>query len=155
MVYCKNIGDKRPCLRCGLLLPFSAFYGEKGKHLSSCCVPCHRLRRKERDPYHNFKAALAMRRRDAANKGLPYEITLDDLLPLPEHCPALGLPLDYSGSRLGGADNSPSIDRLNPELGYVKGNVVVLSMKANRIKNNATSEELFKVAAYLQSKEVK
>lgn len=39
-------------------------------------------------------------------------------------------------------EDSPSIDKVIPELGYVRGNVWVISNKANRIKNNATLEEL-------------
>lgn len=49
-------------------------------------------------------------------------------------------------------EDSYSIDRLIPELGYVKGNVVVISYKANTIKNNATVDDLEKVLAWLKEK---
>ena len=49
-------------------------------------------------------------------------------------------------------DNSPSIDRLIPELGYIKGNVNVISLRANIIKNNATKDELIKIANWMESK---
>jgi len=39
-------------------------------------------------------------------------------------------------------DNSPSLDKLIPELGYVKGNITVMSVRANRIKNDATRQEI-------------
>ena len=48
-------------------------------------------------------------------------------------------------------DNSPTIDRIVPELGYVKGNVVVVSAKANRIKNDATITEILSVYNYYSS----
>jgi hypothetical protein len=51
---------------------------------------------------------------------------------------------------IGVNDNSPSLDRKTPELGYVRGNVAFISTKANRIKSNATTEEIFAVAKYLQ-----
>ena len=49
-------------------------------------------------------------------------------------------------------DDSPSIDRLIPELGYIKGNVNVISLRANIIKNNATKDELIKIANWMESK---
>jgi hypothetical protein len=44
--------------------------------------------------------------------------------------------------------HSPSLDRRVPELGYVKGNVEVISMKANAIKSYAAPEEIMLVARY-------
>ena len=43
----------------------------------------------------------------------------------------------------------PSLDRIIPELGYVKGNVVFISMRANSIKQDATEQELYLVADWL------
>jgi hypothetical protein len=48
--------------------------------------------------------------------------------------------------------NSPSLDRINNNLGYVPGNVIVVSDRANRIKNNATIEELEKIVNYYKNK---
>lgn len=45
-------------------------------------------------------------------------------------------------------DGSPTLDRIVPEKGYVKGNVAVISHKANRIKNNGSLEELEAVVSY-------
>ena len=61
-------------------------------------------------------------------------------------CPVLGIPLVIGEGAC--SDNSPSIDRIIPELGYVKGNIKVISRRANRIKNDATPDELFKVWQY-------
>lgn len=44
----------------------------------------------------------------------------------------------------------PSLDRINPDRGYVPGNVQVISFRANTLKNNATREELAKVLAYMK-----
>jgi hypothetical protein len=62
---------------------------------------------------------------------------------IPGVCPILGIPIVIDGK--GQRDDCPSADRRIPELGYVKGNVRIVSMKANRIKNNATLEELEKI----------
>jgi hypothetical protein len=59
------------------------------------------------------------------------------------------LPLKSSGGYQ--SDGSPSLDRIDPKKGYVKGNVAVISYKANRIKQDATPEELEAVASWLRS----
>jgi len=61
------------------------------------------------------------------------------------HCPILGIPLEWSCNR--GSNHftmaaSPSLDRIDPTKGYVKGNVWIISHRANRIKSDATHEEL-------------
>ena len=55
-------------------------------------------------------------------------------------------------SQLGSKNNdlTPSIDRIDPKKGYVKENIIVVSMKANRIKTDATVEEIRKVADFYE-----
>lgn len=78
----------------------------------------------------------------AKTKGLEFNIDISDI-ELPKVCPLLGIPLSSSYREVGKTiDNSYSIDRINPNKGYVKGNVWVISYKANRIKNDASLEEL-------------
>lgn len=79
--------------------------------------------------------------------GLEFAITEADLLPLPERCPVVGIPLDYrfrecSGKRGRMNPHSPTVDRLDSTKGYVPGNVMVMSDRANRLKNDATLHEL-------------
>lgn len=83
----------------------------------------------------------------AKRKGLPFDLTLEDL-PIPETCPVLGIPLIMRSGSF--HDNSPSIDRLIPEKGYVRGNVAIVSYRANRIKDYGTLDELRKVVTYLE-----
>mgnify|MGYP001565496514 CR=1 FL=1 len=79
----------------------------------------------------------------AKNKNLPFNITLDDIK-IPDICPLLNIPLMRKpyGERTGFHMNSPSLDRIQPKLGYTKGNVMVISMKANAMKYSATLDEL-------------
>lgn len=79
-------------------------------------------------------------RRRAADKNLPFEIDITDIV-IPSVCPYLGLKLTKEAG-VGRRDNSPSVDKIDPSKGYIKGNVEVISDKANRMKNNATKEEL-------------
>jgi hypothetical protein len=83
----------------------------------------------------------------AKRAGLPFTITRKDII-IPSHCPILGIPLFKVTGKQGGGDNSPSLDRIRPELGYVPGNVIVISMRANRIKSDATIQELRDIASF-------
>lgn len=80
-------------------------------------------------------------------RGLPFNITPDDIQ-IPAVCPALGIPLVLGMTpRVSG---SPSIDRVIPALGYVRGNVQIISWRANHLKNNCTdSNELRLIADYM------
>jgi hypothetical protein len=85
---------------------------------------------------------------DRARKlGVPYDRAAVRALRVPTICPVLGIPLSVGPN--GGHDASPSVDRIDPEKGYVSGNMCVISMRANRIKNNASPEELRRVADWL------
>jgi hypothetical protein len=79
----------------------------------------------------------------AANAGIPFNLTKEDIQ-IPTHCPILGLELNWNQGK-GYHPDSPSVDKIRPELGYVKGNVRVISARANLLKNDATVEELIKV----------
>lgn len=67
----------------------------------------------------------------------------------PEFCPILGIKLDYLAEVR--SDNSPSFDRIDNTKGYLPGNVIVCSWRANRIKNDGTAEEHSKIASYLNN----
>jgi hypothetical protein len=71
--------------------------------------------------------------------GLPFNIILDDIV-IPSHCPLLGIKLEPQKGRLSAA--SPSLDRIKPELGYIRGNIWVVSWRANTLKSDASLQEL-------------
>ena len=82
---------------------------------------------------------LGEARRRAREQGIPCELTKEDVV-IPQICPVLGLVLQVNVGRA--KDNSPSLDRLVPALGYIRGNVRVISFRANTLKSNATAAEL-------------
>jgi hypothetical protein len=84
-------------------------------------------------------------------KGLPFDITPSDL-EIPTHCPLLGIQLEPNRGGKQAQAGSPTIDRINPALGYVRGNVWVVSYRANRIKHNASLEELEVLTANLRKR---
>jgi hypothetical protein len=72
---------------------------------------------------------------------IPFNITEKDII-VPEFCPILGIPL-FKGSGIGGhTHNSPSLDKIIPELGYVKDNIQIISNKANLMKQDASLSDL-------------
>jgi len=88
----------------------------------------------------------------AKKKGLPFNLEVEDIV-IPEKCPILGIKLKR-GKGIGGAiASSPSLDRIIPEKGYTKGNVQVISHRANQIKSDATADELMAVAKYCKEQE--
>ena len=76
-----------------------------------------------------------------------FNITFDDI-EWPLVCPVLGVELDYYASQA--SENSISFDRINPLKGYEKGNVAVMSWRANRIKNDGNAEEHRKIAEFME-----
>lgn len=94
----------------------------------------------------------AMRR--AAAYKIKFTVSLDDFM-LPKRCPVFGtLLVSNLGSGLGrGAQsanpNAPALDRIIPSKGYVKGNVAVISQRANVLKRDASLVELKKLVRWL------
>lgn len=82
-------------------------------------------------------------------RNIPFDLSLEDL-EFPTHCPILGIKLIYNSEGQGYKPNIASVDRIIPELGYIKGNVKIISWKANVVKNDSTIEELQKVISYLE-----
>jgi hypothetical protein len=121
-----------------------------------CKVCCQKLqgrpeyavrRRDKRDADWPHALTIECRLR-AKKRGLPFDITKDDLI-VPEFCPVLGIPLrPKQGKR---ADDGPSVDRIDPVKGYVRGNVAVISWLANRIKSDCADPAVFEaIAAYIR-----
>ncbi len=104
--------------------------------------------------YHRMKDSrreilmLAAAKRRAKLQAIPFELSVADIV-IPEVCPVLGIRLQTEKrGRMTGA--SPSLDRLAPELGYVRGNVRVISQRANGLKSDATLAELEAVVRYMR-----
>lgn len=87
---------------------------------------------------------------------IPFDLELSDLV-VPDKCPVLGIPLRFGKSDKGYTSNadesSPSVDRIDPTKGYTKDNIIVISWRANRIKGNATPEELKMLADFYCKKQ--
>jgi len=124
------------CVKCGNDVPRKSA-GPRGKWCSDACRASYR---KEHDPDHRLHTAKF----NAQKRALSFNLNRGDIEWV-THCPILGIELEYN-SYESSNDNSPSIDRINPLIGYEKDNVWVISNKANRMKNDASKEDLVKFA---------
>lgn len=101
--------------------------------------------KQKQDRYRKENAAkylFTRARRRALAAGIPFDIELSDVV-VPQICPLLEMPINSYSEKPG---FRPSLDRIRPDLGYVKGNVQVVSHRANRLKNNANGTELMLLA---------
>jgi hypothetical protein len=85
----------------------------------------------------------------AKKRGIFFEIEIEDII-IPQYCPILGIELSFGVGTV--HDASPSLDRIIPEKGYVKGNCYIISSKANRMKQENTLETLEKIISYIKER---
>ena len=107
-------------------------------------------RQREKDIHNPEKKLLGAARQRARRLGLPFNLVLSDIT-IPAVCPVLGISLTLDNT-CADRESAPSLDRLIPALGYISGNVEVISYRANRIKNDATLAEIKAVAKYMESR---
>jgi exonuclease VII large subunit len=105
---------------------------------------------KERDPlrvavFHMFHAA----KHRAEKHGLPFSISKSDIV-IPKFCPVLPWIKLCPAKNKNQKDSSPSLDRLIPELGYVPGNVLVISWRANDLKKNGALKEFEAIVSFVR-----
>lgn len=98
--------------------------------------------KKEQHRKNPLKNMLLCAKRRAKEKNIEFSININDII-MPEICPVFGIPLLVGDDR--SIDNSPSLDRINNTKGYTKDNTIIVSHKANTIKNNASIEDLEKI----------
>ena len=95
------------------------------------------------------KYLIQAARSRATMYGLRFTLTEDDIQ-IPTHCPILGIKLRKN---IGGMkDNSVSIDRINNRRGYTPDNIVVVSLRANRLKSDASLDELKKITKFYSNR---
>lgn len=98
-----------------------------------------------------LNSAKARAKRD----NVPFSITKEYLLSIAtDECPVFHMTFDWGRSGLGIGKfkpNCPTLDRIEPHLGYVEGNVAFISHRANRLKDNGTMQEHYDIADWIWS----
>jgi len=98
--------------------------------------------------YQAQRQKFRAKKANAISIGWEWDLSFGGLT-WPTHCPILGIELDYFAESR--AENSPSFDKTDPTKGYVDGNVMIMSWRANRIKNDGTASEHRQIALYLDN----
>lgn len=143
-------GHKK-CRECQVVKPLDDFH-KNPKTLfgvNTVCKSCRRPSSARRWISYSNKSEHRVRlmynsaKYRAKIKGWDFDITEEDIV-IPERCPVFGVALDRNKGPW-----SPSLDRIDSSRGYVKGNVQVISTRANLLKNNATADELRMLADWM------
>ena len=149
----------RVCKRCGEEKSLSSFQKDSGGRISTVgvCPSCQAINAKERrdtnkssgDIMRTIREKLYGAKKRSIASGRKFNITVEDLLPLPEYCEILGIKLEYVVNGNERPDGTASLDKVIPDLGYVKGNVRIISTKANRLKSDLDLEMIEKIKEYI------
>lgn len=143
----KNVPtNHKKCGKCLKIKMFNEFRKNKNSAFgySYFCKTCDNQRVYTRDKRKVLINAAKKRAKDA---NLDFDLDLNDIL-LPKYCPILGIELTFNNFKA--CDNSYSIDRIDPNKGYIKGNVQIISFKANTIKNNASFSDIEKLYFFMK-----
>lgn len=96
----------------------------------------------------DLRKILSRLKQSAKKRGILFNLTLSDIeeIGIPITCPVLGVQLYFNRGEQ--QDNSISFDRIDSNKGYTKDNIVIVSNRANRLKSDATLEEMSKITNY-------
>lgn len=167
-----DISILRTCKHCQLPKTFEELVKDKRKKdgVIAICKVCSHKQTKARPSYEKSKEEINRRYREdnvfaerkklsrqkyhldylprvilsnakvrARRMGIEFNLEESDII-IPEFCPLLNIPIYRGTNTVKG--NSPSLDRKDTRLGYIKGNVQIISYKANTMKSDATPDEL-------------
>jgi len=115
---------------------------EKRKLLHPLRVRCQLLR-------HGMQDRAKMKGIDFDSQFFTVSYLMDRLIKNPNcECCNKKLDIGYKKDKKFN-DNSPSMDRVNPKLGYTKSNVAILCWRCNKHKQDATANELRMIADFM------
>lgn len=161
----KNRHTERKCSNCKIIKPIEEFGRHANNSRRMCCLVCYDKitpqEQKRRDflsldnhkrldrIYKTSNCRLLMlknARLRARKKNLDFNIELIDII-IPNICPVLGIEIKQNIGKSG--DFSPSLDRVDNGKGYIKGNIRVISHKANSIKRDGKLEDFKMIINYI------
>jgi len=168
----------KTCKTCGHLKPLAEFAQnlQAKDNRSNTCKECRKIYYQRNRPAllvrkkeyykrtsnltnYKLKSLLHAAKHRADRDGLPFNLTMEWLEAMViSHCPITLEPLDWEGKQVvngSAGPNSPSIDKIKPELGYVQSNCAIISHRGNTIKNNGTIDEHLRTARYMAAQQLR
>lgn len=152
--------EVKTCTTCNKEKKITEFYTQYGKYITQCklCIQ-NKIKTRYSKNRDSINSKMKEKRKSnprftlyynakqrARRNNIPFKLDMLDI-PTPEFCPILGLKLEISDKTV--SPNSPTLDKIIPELGYVKGNIQVISNRANSMKNDASISELLLFAEWV------
>lgn len=137
----KNSGLKRckACVKVHNNAQYRDWYSKQERTCRKLANEKQKLKMKE-DPQYRL---LINSKKSAKERGLEHSIDVIDIV-IPDKCPVLNCEMIHKTAY------APTLDRIDSSKGYIKGNVQVISWKANTMKNDATYEELLLFADWVK-----
>lgn len=158
----KHSSEVRHCINCGSTFEISIYKERATNRRQEFCPSCNhsltnnqkrkikmnlypeykeRILAQKREEVRRHKAQYILNRvkRKAKKLGYEFNLTIDDIV-IPDICPILEVPIVFGTKE--DYEYSPSIDRIDNSKGYIRGNICIISKKANSMKNSASVEEL-------------
>jgi hypothetical protein len=147
--YSDNLG--RVCKKCREYKPYPEFHKHSGcvNGFNTVCKLCRKPVSKRNYHKNSQEYNIWHRAKTRAKlKNIPFNIEISDII-IPEKCPIFN-----SYFEVGNHKTCASIDRIDSTLGYVKGNIQIISNRANMLKGDANLKEIEQLYIWLKSCEV-
>jgi hypothetical protein len=106
------------------------------EHRAQHAAKKHRERKEQNPALYLWKYAKARARYD----NMDFDLEITDIV-IPAVCPYFKTPFVMNDQHL-----AASLDRIDSNKGYTKDNIQVISYRANKMKNDATVQELISFA---------
>lgn len=127
-----------------------------GSYFGSKKIAEHWAKNKKDYIKRAMSKSLSKIKQRSKQKNIPFNLDINYLMniyPEDELCPALKTKMMFGGDKVN-RFNSPSVDRIIPDKGYIKGNIRFVSFLANAIMNDANADEILKVGEWLKEQNV-
>lgn len=117
-------------------------------YIHTKCKECFKQYRKKSEEKSPGITLLINSKSRAKKKGIIWNLDISDIS-IPSNCPICGCNVFSAKGKTNFANHSPTLDRVVPSLGYVKGNVAVICAGCNTIKNFGDADRHRKIADYI------
>jgi hypothetical protein len=148
------------CTNCKEERVSTDFYRQHGKYVLQCktCLKSKiserycknsesiNLKKKEERKLNPGLTLYYNARQRARRNNLPFDLKVSDIF-VPDFCPVLGMRLEVSDKII--SPNSTTLDKIVPKLGYIRGNIQVISNRANSMKHDASISDMMLFARWV------